>query len=53
MTVNESKLLQDEFLAIFGDEPGTGRRGIFIWKDTKPFRLASDNNQGSNGMVRS
>jgi hypothetical protein len=41
-TVNESNLPQDEFVAKFGGEPGTGRKGVFIWKDTKPFRVASN-----------
>jgi hypothetical protein len=29
-TVNESNLLQEEFVAKFGGEPGTGRKGVFI-----------------------
>ncbi len=41
-TVNESNLPQEEFVAKFGGEPGTGRKGVFIWKDTKPFRVASN-----------
>jgi hypothetical protein len=41
-TVNESNLPQDEFVAKFCGEPGTGRKGLFIWKDTKPFRVASN-----------
>jgi hypothetical protein len=42
MTKNESNLQQDEFVAKFGGEPGTCRKGIFIWRDTKAFRLASN-----------
>jgi hypothetical protein len=42
MTVNESNLPQDEFVAKFGGEPGTGRKGLLTWKDTKPFRIASN-----------
>jgi hypothetical protein len=41
-TVNETNLPQDEFVAKFGGEPGTGRKGLFIWKDTKLFRVASN-----------
>jgi hypothetical protein len=26
----------------FGGEPGTGRNGLFIWKDTKPFWVTSN-----------
>jgi hypothetical protein len=40
-TVNELNLPQDEFVAKFCGEPGTGRKGLFIWKDTKPFRVKS------------
>ena len=33
MMRNESNLQQNEFVAKFGGEPGTCRKGIFIWKD--------------------
>jgi hypothetical protein len=42
MPVNESNLPQDEFVAKFSGEPGTGRKCLFIWKDTKAFRDASN-----------
>jgi len=42
MTKNESNLRPDEFAAKFGGEPGTCRKGIFIWRDTKAFRVASN-----------
>jgi hypothetical protein len=41
-TVNESNLPQDEFVAKFCGEPGTRRKVLFIWKDTKPFQVASN-----------
>lgn len=42
MTKNESNLRPDEFAAKFGGEPGTCRKGIFVWRDTKAFRVASN-----------
>lgn len=42
MAKNESNLRPDEFAAKFGGEPGTVRKGIFIWRDTKAFRVASN-----------
>lgn len=42
MTKNESNLRPDEFVAKFGGEPGTCRKGIFVWRDTKAFRVASN-----------
>ncbi len=41
VTKNESNLRPDEFAAKFGCEPGTCRKGIFVWRDTKAFRVAS------------
>jgi hypothetical protein len=42
MAVNGLNLPQDEFVLKFGCEPGTGRKGLFIWKDTKAFWVASN-----------
>ena len=42
MMKNESNLKQGEFVAKFGGEPGTCRKGIFIWREAKAFRLASN-----------
>jgi hypothetical protein len=42
MTKNESNLRPEEFVAKFGGEPGTCRKRIFVWRDTKPFRVASN-----------
>ncbi len=42
MTKNESNLRPDEFAAKFGGEPGTCRKGIFAWRDTKAFRVTSN-----------
>ncbi len=42
MTKNESKLPPDEFAAKFGGEPGTCRKGIFVWRNTKAFWVASN-----------
>ena len=60
MMKNESNLQQDEFVAKFGGEPRTCRKGIFIWRDTKAFfslptttaqRLSRS--KGSSAMVLS
>ncbi len=42
MAVNEPNLWQDEFVTKFCGEPGTGRKGLFVWKDTKAFRITSN-----------
>ncbi len=42
MTKNESNLRPDEFVAKFGVEPGKYQKGIFVWRDTKLFRVASN-----------
>jgi hypothetical protein len=39
-TKNELNLRPDEFVAKFGGEPGTYRKGIFVWRDTNSFRVA-------------
>ncbi len=42
MTKNDPNLRPDEFAAKFGSEPRTCRKGIFVWRDTKAFLVASN-----------